>query len=88
MLNFREFVTNEADSTKTAVQKLKTQISEKFDGVSEAKKAKKAEDINSEIDSINKQAALYQEISTLMKALATEMKKGVAEKKPSSETIY
>jgi hypothetical protein len=88
MLNFKEFLINEADSPKTAAQKLKTQISEKFDAISEAKKSKKPGDVNSEIESINKQSALYAEISTLMKSLAAEIKKTSAETKTSPETIY
>lgn len=88
MLNFKQFLINEEDSAKTGVQKIKTQLSEKFDAISEAKKSKKPGDVNSEIDSINKQSVLYSEISALMKTLATEMKKVSADTKSSSETIY
>ena len=94
MLKYKEFLINEEDSPKTVVQRIKTQLSEKFDAVTVAKDLKKSGDVKSEIDSINKQALLYQEISTLMKSLTTEMQKvaAAAPKKPvagqSGENIY
>jgi hypothetical protein len=95
MLNFKQFVVNEAESPKTSVQKIKTELSQKFDAITTAKDAKKPGDTKSEIDSINKQAALYLEISTLMRSLSTEMQKAMAAaiKKPkvggqTGENIY
>lgn len=74
MLNFNEFRLQEADTQATAIQKLRTQISEKFDAIEDAKNLKKQGNVNSEVDSINKQAALYAEISNLMKTLAASIK--------------
>lgn len=83
MLSFNEYKLQEEETKVTTIQKIKTQISEKFDLISAAKKEKKPGDMNSEINSINKQAALYAEISALMKTLSAEIK---ASGKP--ENIY
>jgi hypothetical protein len=93
MLNFKQFnAVNEADSTKTAVQKIKAQLSEKFDDIANAKVHKQG-DINAEVISLNKQAELYTEISALMKTLGGEIKKAEAAKKTpaaqsAAENIY
>lgn len=83
MLNYNEFKIHEAETKLTQIQKIKTQISEKFDAISEAKKLKKPGDLNSEINSITQQSTLYAEISTLMKSLAAEIKAS-----GKSENIY
>jgi CHASE3 domain sensor protein len=74
MLNFREFKMNEIEG-KTKIQEIKLKISEKFDAIKEAKSLKKDGDSNSEIQSIDRQATIYMEISNLMKALSAEIKK-------------
>lgn len=74
MLNFKDFKLNEAE-VKTKIQEIKLEISKKFDAIKEAKSIKKDGDNNSEIESIDKQAALYMEISNLMKTLSAEIKK-------------
>lgn len=83
MLNFYQFRLHEAETKETAIQKIKTQISEKFDLISAAKKEKKPGDLNSEVNSITKQSTLYAEISALMKTLAAEIKAS-----GKSENIY
>lgn len=85
MLSFNEFKLSEA-SENTKVQDLKLEISKKFDEISEIKKSKKEGDINSETDSLNKQAAAYLEISSLMKSLSAEIKSSAA--KGGSTNIY
>lgn len=85
MLSFNEFKLAEA-SENTKIQEIKTEISKKFDEISEIKKAKKEGDVNSEIESINKQAAAYLQISNLMKSLSTEMKNDAT--KGGSTNIY
>jgi hypothetical protein len=87
MLSYKDFLLQEAESDQTEVQKLKTQLSEKFDGIKSAKALKRPGDINSEIVSINKQAAIYTEISTIMKALAGELKTSLAQGQ-TKENIY
>ena len=74
MLNFREFKINEIEG-KTKIQEIKLEISKKFDAIKEAKAIKKDGDVNSETQSIDKQAAIYVEISNLMKSLSAEIKK-------------
>jgi conjugal transfer/entry exclusion protein len=89
MLNYKDFLLKEADSPKTNVQKIKADLSQKFDSIADAKALKKPGDVNSEIQSITQQATIYQEISNMMKSLAAEMKKVSAEKAaPKSEDIY
>jgi hypothetical protein len=64
-------------------------LSKKFDEISEAKKLKKEGDPNSEIASIDKQSAIYIEISALMKSLSTELKSNAANKDSGGSTnIY
>ncbi len=86
MLKFNEFLIKEADSDKTKVQEIKTNISQKFDEIKDAKNSKKRGDFNSEIASINKQASVYQEISVLLKSLSAEMQKSEAE--GTKDNIY
>lgn len=86
MLKFKDFI-SEADSQKTKVDEIKLEISKNFDAIKEAKKLKKAGDVNSEITSINKQAELYSAISNNLKELATEMKANPGGKE-SKTTIY
>lgn len=89
MLNYKDFLLKEADSPKTNVQKIKADLSQKFDSIADAKALKKPGDVNSEIQSITQQATIYQEISNMMKSLAAEMKKASTEKAaPKSEDIY
>jgi len=89
MLNYKDFLLKEADSPKTNVQKIKADLSQKFDSIADAKALKKPGDVNSEIQSITQQATIYQEISNMMKSLAAEMKKVSTEKAaPKSEDIY
>ena len=85
MLSFGEFRLTEA-SNNTKAQEIKLQISKKFDEISDAKKTKKSGDPNSEADSIDKQAAAYSEISTLMKSLSAEIKSNAG--KGDSTNIY
>ena len=85
MLSFNEFRLTEA-SDKTKAQEIKLQISKKFDEISDAKKAKKEGDPNSEAESLTKQAAAYSEISNLMKSLSAEVKANAA--KGDSTNIY
>jgi hypothetical protein len=83
MLNFEEFRLSEAETKLTTIQKIKTQISEKFDAINNAKKTKKPGDMNSEVNSIIAQSTLYSEISAMMKTLAAEIKAS-----GKSENIY
>jgi hypothetical protein len=85
MLSFYDFI-NEEDSEKTKVQKIKLDLAKKFDEISISKGEKKPDDLNSEIKSIDKQAALYMEISNMMKLLSVEIKKAGTTKK--STNIY
>lgn len=85
MLSFYEFV-NEEDSGKTKVQQIKLDLAKKFDEISAAKAEKKPGDVDSEIKSIDKQAAIYMQISNMMKTLSVEMKKAGAQK--TSTNIY
>jgi hypothetical protein len=83
MLSYNDFKVQEAETQLTAIQKIKTQISQKFDEIADAKKQKRPGDLNSEVNSITKQAAVYAEISVLMKSLAAEIKTS-----GKSENIY
>lgn len=85
MLSFYEFM-NEEDSDKTKVQQIKLDLAKKFDEISVAKGEKKPGDMQSEIKSIDKQAAIYLQISNMMKLLSAEMKKAGTQK--SSTNIY
>jgi hypothetical protein len=80
MLNFDEFVVNEADSLHTKIERIKMQISETFDAIKDAKSLKKPGDINSEIDSVTKQSDLYAKIPNLMKSLVGALKEKAAAK--------
>ena len=81
---------NEAESTDTLIKKAEENISSKFDAIKEAISSKKPGDIPSKIESINKQAQLYTEISTSLKALSALYQKKSTEKKPeqNSGDIY
>ncbi len=85
MLSFYEFI-NEEDSDKTKVQQIKLDLAKKFDEITEAKGEKKPGDPASEIKSIDKQAAIYLQISNMMKLLSAEMKKAGTQK--TSTNIY
>jgi len=85
MLSFYEFI-NEEDSDKTKVQQIKLDLAKKFDEITEAKGEKKPGDSASEIKSIDKQAAIYLQISNMMKLLSAEMKKAGTQK--TSTNIY
>jgi hypothetical protein len=90
MLNYKQFILVEAEtSNNTKAQTIKLELSKKFDEISEAKKLKKEGDPNSEIASIDKQSAIYIEISALMKSLSTELKSNAANKASGGSTnIY
>ena len=64
MLSFYEFM-NEEDSEKTKVQQIKLDLAKKFDEISTAKGEKKPGDFDSEIKSIDKQSAIYLQISNI-----------------------
>lgn len=87
MLNFRDFIVAEADSSATKIQNIKTDLSKKFDMINQIKAQTKRGDINSEMDGLTKQANVYQEISVTMKNLVVEMKKTNVPGKPQ-ENIY
>ena len=90
MLNYKQFILTEAEtSDNTKAQEIKLELSKKFDEISDAKKLKKDGDSASEIASIDKQSAIYVEISALMKSLSTELKSNAANKdKGGSTNIY
>ena len=90
MLNYKQFILGEAEtSNNTKAQTIKLELSKKFDEISEAKKLKKEGDSNSEIASIDKQSAIYVEISALMKSLSAELKSNAANKASGGSTnIY
>lgn len=75
MITFEEFRVNEAVSSTTKLDQLRLDLSKKFDEISDAKTIKKQGDANSEIQSLDKQAALYVEVSNIMKSLSAELKK-------------
>lgn len=85
MLSFYDFI-NEEDSEKTKIQQIKLDLTKKFDEIGIAKNEKKQGDTNSEIKSIDKQAALYVEISNMLKLLSAEIKKAGSTKK--STNVY
>jgi len=85
MLSFYDFI-NEEDSEKTKIQQIKLDLTKKFDEIVIAKNEKKQGDTNSEIKSIDKQAALYVEISNMLKLLSAEIKKAGTTKK--STNVY
>lgn len=87
MLKFSQFLLQEAESDKTKAQEIKTNLSKKFDEIKDAKDAKDPKDPNSEIASINKQAAIYQEISVLLKSLSAVLQKSKAEP-TAKDNIY
>lgn len=89
MLNFDDFVVNEADSLHTKIDRIRVQISKNFDAIRDAKSLKKKGDINSEIQSLTKQAALYAKIPNLMKSLSDNLKLKMASTgKPDSAPRY
>jgi hypothetical protein len=77
---------SEAESIDTLIKKQEEEISLKFDAIKEAKGMKKVGDIKSKIDSINKQAQIYTEISNSLKTLGVLYQKKVAEKKAEKDT--
>jgi hypothetical protein len=85
MISYKDYskLTEASDNTK--LQEIKLNIAKKFDDITEAKKLKKPGDRNSEILSVDKQAAIYLEISGLMKMLSGEMRKPTVTK-PSTDT--
>ena len=90
MLNYTQFILSEAEtSDNTKAQSIKLELSKKFDEISDAKKLKKEGDPASEIASIDKQSAIYIEISALMKSLSAELKSNTANKASGGSTnIY
>lgn len=81
---------NEEESTDTLIKKSEENISSKFDLLKQIKQMKKPGDIKSKIDSINKQAQVYVEISNSLKGLAALYQKKSLEKKeePGTGDIY
>lgn len=81
---------NEAESTDTLIKKSEEDLSMKFDSLKVAKGLKKPGDIKSKIDSINKQAQIYVEISNGLKTLGALYQKKSTEKKeePGTGDIY
>ena len=71
---------NEAESTDTLIKKAEEDLSLKFDSLKEAKASKNPGDIKSKIDSINKQAQIYVEISNTLKSLSALYQKKSTEK--------
>jgi hypothetical protein len=76
----------EAESIDTLIKKAEEDLSLKFDSISAAKSSKKPGDIASKIDSINKQAQIYIEISNSLKALSALYQKKSVEKKQEKGT--
>lgn len=81
---------NEEDSTDTLIKKSEENLSLKFDAIKAAKAMKKPGDMKSKIDSINKQAQIYIEISNNLKVLSSLYQKKSIEKKeqPGTGDIY
>lgn len=85
MLNFKNFVINEAENQQTRIEKLKLDITKEFDKIKGskdalAKRTPAQKNMQMEIDSINLQSISYAKISTLMKQLSVEMKKDMQTK--------
>lgn len=78
MISFNEFKMgeysemNEAEMSK--MEQTKLDLSKKFSEISAIKKAKKPGDVNSEIESLNKQSVVHLQISNLLKTLAAEIR--------------
>jgi hypothetical protein len=75
MITFNTFRLLEDDSEATKVQELRLQLSQNFDELTDAKALKKEGDPASESASLDKQSAIYVQISNTMKALSAEIKK-------------
>jgi hypothetical protein len=75
MITFNSFRLLEAESEATKVQQLRLELSQKFDEITDAKALKKEGDPISEGASLDKQSAIYVEISNIMKGLSAEIKK-------------
>lgn len=87
MYSFSEFKLIEA-SDNTKLEEIRLDIAKNFDAIADAKALKKDGDINSEIQSVDKQSAIYLNISTLMKNLSAELKNKQATKAEGSTNIY
>jgi hypothetical protein len=87
MYSFNDFKLIE-DSTNTKLEEIRLDISKNFDAIAEAKALKKEGDINSEIQSVDKQSAIYLNISNLMKTLSAELKIKQTSKTEGSANIY
>ena len=89
MINsFEQFLLLEAEEDKVKLNNLRSQISKSFSDIEKAKKAKKPNDLNSEIASINNQANAYIKIANLMKALANELRKSATGPKKAEAPLY
>lgn len=75
MITFNSFRLLEDVSEATKIQQMRLELSQKFDELSGAKALKKDGDPASEGASLDKQSAIYVEISNMMKALSAEVKK-------------
>jgi hypothetical protein len=75
MITFNSFRLLEDESEATRVQQLRLELSQKFDEITDAKALKKEGDPASEGASLDKQSAIYVEISNIMKGLSAEIKK-------------
>ena len=73
MYSFSEFKLIEA-SDNTKLEEIRLEISKNFDAIADAKSFKKDGDVASEIQSVDKQSAIYMTISNLMKSLSAELK--------------
>ncbi len=75
MITFNSFRLLEDASEATKVQQIRLELSQHFDEITDAKALKKEGDPASECASLDKQAAIYIQISNTMKALSAEIKK-------------
>ena len=75
MITFNSFRLLEDISEATKVQQMRLELSQKFDELNDAKALKKEGDPISEGASLDKQSAIYVEISNIMKGLSAEIKK-------------
>jgi hypothetical protein len=88
MYSFSEFKLIEA-SDNTKLDEIRLEISKNFDAIADAKSLKKDGDIASEIQSVDKQSAIYMTISNLMKNLSAELKnKQTAKPEQGSTNTY
>ena len=78
----------EEEGTETKISKIKVEIAAKFDEITEAKSMKKPGDINTDIQSLDKQSLIYSQISILMKKLSSEIRGKESGTDKSDKTVY